>query len=254
VWDGIVRRLETGDSVTTYPIGYGRQVVNFGDLRLRFEPGMHPEYARRLFNWLEAQGGKVGIGGGSRGQGEQPDEPGFAPEGKSFHQYQEFASGTIAYSAVDLVCKNGTGVHRAPRWNEVPAQGSEKAVLWGVHCNVGTPGAIGSEPWHMQPIEIDGWLRWKNGGSLDPVAGYPIPGDPEPEPEPEPTEPIDMRQFIAKFGTRPWVLVDGVDCREATGTDLDVDDLELGGAGTVPPARQVDEAAWTVYAKKAGMI
>ena len=125
---------------------------------------MHPVFHDRFFRWVEAQGGKIGIGGGWRATGTQPDRYGFAPEGKSFHQSQTFASGIVAYCAVDLVHVNPGGVHRAPRWDEVPAQGSAEAARWGVHCNVS------SEAWHMQPVEIDGWQSWVDNGRKDPVS------------------------------------------------------------------------------------
>jgi hypothetical protein len=149
--------------MTSYPIGYGYTTVSMDELQRRSNiDKMHPVYADRLFTWIEAQNGLVGIGGSWRADGSQPDKPGFAPEGKSFHQYQKFASGIIAFCAVDLVCRTDGGVHRAPYWSEVPAQGSPEAELWRLHCNVS------NEPWHMQPIEIDGWQSWINAGSPDP--------------------------------------------------------------------------------------
>lgn len=154
-----------------YPIGYKSRLVELGELEGTHGPKMHPEFRRRLFNWIEAQGGLIGIGGGWRETGKQPDKPGFAPEGRSFHQYQKFASGLVAYCAVDLVARDGDSHHRSPTWAEVPRQGSDEAKLWGVHCN------IDSEPWHIQPVEIDGWERWVAAGSLDPQTDYPIPGD-----------------------------------------------------------------------------
>jgi hypothetical protein len=156
-----------------YPSGYGTTLVDIDNLFARHHVDkMHPEFARRLRAWIEAQNGDVGIGGSWRDDGSQPDKLGFAPEGKSFHQYQRFASGLVKFAAVDLVCRNPGGVHRSPRWDEVPVQGSQIAAKWGVHCNVS------SEPWHMQCVEIDGWQSWINAGSPDPQAGYPIPTAP----------------------------------------------------------------------------
>lgn len=163
--------------MTLYPIGYSDDVVTIEELRARFVPKMHPEFVRRLFAWIEAQGGLIGIGGGWRPDGGQPDLPGYAPEGKSFHQNQAFADGWLGYAAVDLVARNGPNRHRAPRWSEVPAQGSDEAEFWGVHVNVGRPP--GGEPWHMQPIEIDGWRSWKRAGSPAPAPNY-NRGDPMP--------------------------------------------------------------------------
>jgi hypothetical protein len=159
--------------MTLYPHGYGRSLVTLDRLRELHHPDkMHPEFARRLFAWIEAQGGQIGIGGSWRDDGSQPDKPGFAPEGKSFHQYQRFASGLIKFAAVDLVARNGTDVHRSPSWDEVPAQGTADAERWRVHCNVST------EAWHMQPIEIDGYATWLAAGSPDPLPTDPTePGD-----------------------------------------------------------------------------
>lgn len=154
-------------SETVYPTRYGTRLVTIDKL---FEEHhidkMHPEFATRLRAWLIEQGGQVGIGGSWREDGSQPDKPGFAPEGKSFHQYQKFASGLIKFSAVDLVVRNPGKVHRAPKWSEVPVQGSEWAKKCGVHANVST------ESWHMQPIEIDGWASWIQAGNPDPVPNY----------------------------------------------------------------------------------
>lgn len=145
--------------MTFYPIGYGTELVTLGRLRAETYPTlMHPVYADRLFAWIEAQGGKVGIGGSWRRT--QPDKPGFAPAGKSFHQTQQFPSGPY-FAAVDLVVEVPGQRHRAPTWDEVPEQGSRDAELWRLHCNV--PG----EPWHMQPIELDGWQTWVNAGRPD---------------------------------------------------------------------------------------
>lgn len=168
-----------------YPSSYGRTLLDIDALFERHHVDkMHPEFARRLRAWLIAQEGRIGIGGSWRDTGTQPDRPGFAPEGRSFHQYQRFASGLVAFAAVDLVARNGAGVHRAPQWDEVPVQGSNEARRWGVHCNVS------SESWHMQPVEIDGWASWTTAGRPDPAAGYPLPTDPVTPPEVHPPEPV----------------------------------------------------------------
>jgi peptidoglycan hydrolase-like protein with peptidoglycan-binding domain len=140
---------------------------------------MHPEYARRLRVWLEAQGGRVGIGGSWRAS--QPAKPGFAPEGKSFHQSQTFQGGRTAFAAVDLVHVNPGGKHRSPKWSEVPVQGTPDARKWGVHCNVA------KEPWHMQPVELDGFAGWIKNGRKELVLNYPIPGSELIVVEPEPS-------------------------------------------------------------------
>jgi peptidoglycan hydrolase-like protein with peptidoglycan-binding domain len=145
-----------------FPSGYGTSMVTVDELfRKHHVLKMHPEYAKRLRVWLEAQGGRVGIGGSWRAS--QPAKPGFAPEGKSFHQSQTFAGGRVAFCAVDLVVAVPGKKHRAPTWDEVPKKGSAEAKRWGLHCNVTRP----SEPWHIQPIEIDGYGTWVRGGRKD---------------------------------------------------------------------------------------
>lgn len=159
---------------TLFPLGYGTQLVPLVELQRIHAPKMHPEYSRRLWPWLESKGGLIGIGGGWRAV--QPVKPGAAPEGKSFHQSQLFASGITAYCAVDLVARNPGQVHRSPTWAEVPPQGTPESYRVGLHANVGTPGASGSEPWHLQPVEIDGYDTWVNAGRKDPTFRF-LPGD-----------------------------------------------------------------------------
>ena len=155
-----------------YPIGYATSLVPMSVLRSKHEPKMHPEFARRLFPWLESMGGQIGIGGGWRDT--QPTKPGFAPDGMSFHQSQTFASGIVGYAAVDLVARSGlVSNHRAPTWAE-----SATAPRWGLHTFIKDP----PEPWHMQPVEMRGWSTWVNAGRPDPVAGFPLPGQPVPPP------------------------------------------------------------------------
>lgn len=156
-----------------FPHGYGTTMVTLDELFERHHPDkMHPEFARRLRAWLIAQEGRVGIGGSWRAT--QPAKPGFAPEGKSFHQSQQFASGRVAFCAVDLVHVNPGGRHRSPSWVEVPKKGNAECVRWGLHCNVK------NEPWHIQPIEIDGWGSWNRNGRKDfsVLNMVPVPSDP----------------------------------------------------------------------------
>lgn len=147
-------------SEVLYPHGYGTTMVTLDQLFQRHHPDkIHPEFARRLRAWLESQGGRVGIGGSWRAT--QPAKPGFAPEGRSFHQSQTFAGGRVAFCAVDLVHVNPGRAHRSPTWSEVPKKGTALAGQWALHCNVT------NEPWHIQPIEIDGWGGWASGGRKD---------------------------------------------------------------------------------------
>ena len=160
---------------TTYPYRYNTTRKTLAEIEAILSPHYHPEYLRRFLAWMKSRGGEIGVGGHWRSDGSQPDKPGFAPEGKSFHQNQQYSDGFIGACAIDMVATNPNGgIHLAPRWDQVPAQGSAEATLWGIHCNVGTPGAYGSESWHIQPIEIDGWATATGNGSHPapaPVAG-----------------------------------------------------------------------------------
>jgi len=170
---------------TLYPWGYQRSLVEMPRLQeLARKDLMEPEYAERLFPWLESRGGEIGIGGAFRIT--QPDKPGFAPDGRSFHQKQVFDDDGEGFMAVDLVVRNGENVHRAPRWSEVPQQGTTHPDIrdFGLHCNV--PG----EPWHMQAIEVDGHAGWVTRGRPHPNPDFPVKGmepPPPPPPAPEPT-------------------------------------------------------------------
>ncbi len=158
-----------------FPHGYGTSMVDIDELfRRHHQDKMHPEFARRLRAWLIAQDGRIGIGGSWRAS--QPAKPGFAPEGKSFHQSQQFASGRVAFCAVDLVHVVPGSKHRAPRWDEVPRKNTVEARQWGLHCNVTKP----QEPWHIQPVELDGWGSWDRGGRKDFGVMTLIPPKPEP--------------------------------------------------------------------------
>ena len=158
------------------PYGYGTEERTIDWIESWLLVNYHPEYVARLVAWIKSCGGNIGVGGGFRPDGTQPDKTGFAPAGKSFHQNQKYSDGFVGATAVDLVHRNPGSRHRAPYWTEVPAQGTTEAKLWGVHCNVGSPGSTGSEPWHIQPVEIDGHATWLQAGSPCPVAGYTFPG------------------------------------------------------------------------------
>lgn len=167
-----------------YPVGYGTSTVTMDELEAKYGPNApipaHPEYWRRIKAWLISRGGAMGIGGAYRYT--QPQKPGFAPPGMSFHEKQTFASGLQVYSAIDLVVGVPGKVHRAPSWSEVPQQGSGHPDIqaFGLHCNVG------GEPWHIQCFEIDGYSSWKNAGRKDPRTNYPIQGETPPPPPPPP--------------------------------------------------------------------
>lgn len=177
-----------------YPTGYSTTMVTIDDLFKRHHPDkMHPEFARRLRAWLISKEGRIGIGGSWRST--QPNKPGFAPEGKSFHQSQTFSNGRVAFCAVDLVHVNPGKSHRSPTWDEVLKQGSAETKRWGLHCNVD------KEPWHMQPVEIDGWASWSNNGRKD-FGTIPIPTL-TPTPNPEPAKPDSNPALVFAYPGKP---------------------------------------------------
>jgi hypothetical protein len=146
-------------SAPRFPDGYETRMLTLDELRAKHAPRMHPEFERRLFAWIEHKAGAVGIGGGFRTT--QPDRPGFAPDGRSFHQLQRFASGISAYCAVDLVAPDGPdGGH------------AHDGVTWAVSADApefGLHTFVTGEPWHIQPIEIRGWQTWVAAGRPDPL-------------------------------------------------------------------------------------
>ena len=154
---------------TLYPWGYQRALVTKDRLKqLARWDLLEAEMGQRFEAWLVSREGRIGVGGAVRFY--QPVADGFAPPGKSFHELQQFVSGLNKYCAFDIVVRNGSNIHRAPRWAEVPQQGTGHPDItdYGVHANV--PG----EPWHIQPIEIDGWQTWVNNGRPHPNGNFPI--------------------------------------------------------------------------------
>lgn len=201
------------------PYGYGTSYRTLREMEQWLLRHYHPEYVRRLIAWLHFKNGAIGIGGGWRAGGAQPDKPGFAPEGRSFHQDQNYNDGFTGACAVDLVAPDGpdgNNAHDGVTWAIVAPQGSAEARRFGVHCNVGGPDGeyewdvnYGGEPWHIQPVEIDGWQSWWNAGRPAPRIGYPIPAEHDPYNITEPIEegePVDfhpVEQFRAA-DTRVW--------------------------------------------------
>lgn len=192
---------------THYPIGYGTRLVPWSVIEATYRPHAHPAAWRVLSNFLKHQGGKFGIGGGRRLHGQQPNKPGFAPEGESFHQDQDFPSGRY-YAAWDLVVVNPGYRHRAPFWNEVPLQGTAQALAYGFHMNVGRPGEKGAESWHGQMVPLDGWGSWVREGRFDLDYNYPIllrpPRPTPPQPPVPPTQPV-TKEITVQFNSRNLV-------------------------------------------------
>ncbi len=200
-----------------YPDGYGTRMVTIDQMRARHQAKMHPEFARRFFSYIIHKEGKLGVGGGWRDGGAQPSGPTFAPEGKSFHQYQRFASGVVGYAAIDLVTTDGpdaSNEHDSITW----AMTSD-APLFGLHTFIKSPI---EEPWHIQPVEIRGWQSWVDAGRKDPNPAFALPGAPLPQPNPVPP-------------TGPPYLPTGVpDVFYAIEPYRNSDTRGFGGAG-VPP-------------------
>lgn len=174
-----------------YPISYGTRMGTIDEVRDFLQRGpVEPEFLERSLAYFVSRGGDLGPGGAFRTV--QPNKPGFAEDGKSFHQAQRFIDGRLFYMAIDMVHVNPGGVHRAPRWSEVPRQGSghPDIAIYGVHANVD------GEPWHLQCVEVDGWLSWVNLGRLYPNPNFVLPGQQPPVPHPEepgqPTEPVPV--------------------------------------------------------------
>jgi hypothetical protein len=178
------------EAVTLYPNGYGTSRITLEQMIAQHGAKMHPEFSRRFFAYMAYKKGLLGVGGGWRST--QPTLPGFAPDGKSFHQDQQFASGRIAYAAVDLVVPVVGGAHRSPTWAECA-----DAPLFGLHT------FITGEPWHIQCIEMRGWQTWVNAGRPDPKY-FVLPGEQPlpPPPIPQPEE-IEMALIVVHNNVGP---------------------------------------------------
>jgi hypothetical protein len=226
--------------MTLYPDGYGTAELSYEQMVAKHGGKMHPEYRRRLFAYLESQGGRMGIGGGWRST--QPTKPGFAPDGRSFHQDQRFASGFVGYAAVDLVMRQPGQKHRAPTWAECA-----DAPDWGLHTFIKSP----PEPWHMQCIEMRGWQSWVNAGRPDPLP-FVLPGTPPTQPPPTDGDD-DVAAYLAvpppeRFG-KPWLYVSS-SVRPATTFDID-DGVPQRKMEDIPVEWRV--AQYDALAKSAGL-
>ena len=177
-----------------YPDGYGTRMVTLEEMEVRHGGKQHPEFARRFFAYMEHKGGALGVGGGWRST--QPDKPGFAPDGKSFHQDQRYASGFVGYAAVDLVHVNPGKVHRSPTWDECA-----DAPTFGLHT------FITGEPWHIQCVEMRGWQTWVNAGRPDPQT-FTLPTDPEDDDMAKPEDCYIARPPAGSDPDKPWFVVE----------------------------------------------
>lgn len=186
-----------------FPLGYGTssRLGTLDELRARhLDPrkGAEPEWARRLEAGLVYVQRKHGIlmGIGSSGPRPNPHPVSAASmRGQSIHQLQRFNDGTEWYAAADLVVWTGDPAdgraNRSPRWGEV-----QDLELFGIHAFIGEESATKSddEPWHVQCVEMRGWLGWVTRGRKRPVPGFKFLVDPngpiDPPENPNPTHPI----------------------------------------------------------------
>lgn len=149
--------------MNTYPAHYGTRMMSLDDLSEAFLSRAHPVFRSRLLAWLRSEEGRYGIGNAYRAPGAQPDRPGFAPEGKTFHQPQTFRSGFVGIAGADLVARGAPGaVHRTIRPDETSTLSRFK-----LHTV--------SSQWHVQPVEIRGYASWINAGRPDPVGDFVMP-------------------------------------------------------------------------------
>lgn len=162
-----------------YPDGYASYEprLTMAQVQSRHRGKMETEYARRFFAAMEAANGLVGIGGGWRAV--QPAKPGFAPDGKSFHQTQQWKDGQLAYAAVDIVGVNA-------RHGEARAWMERHGAKFGLRTFLN----VNQEPWHIQAIDMPaGWSAWVNLGRPNPKPRFPLPGDIPPWVPPTPPKP-----------------------------------------------------------------
>ena len=182
-----------------YPEGYDTEMVTLEQMRAKHGPKMHAEFSRRFFAYMEHKG--FGVGGGWRKV--QPVKPGFAPPGQSFHESQTFASGIVAYCAIDLVVAVAGGKHRSPTWDECA-----DAPEYGLHT------FIKGEPWHIQCQEMRGFQTWVNAGRPDPEF-FPLPIPPPQE------LPLKYYALPPTPDNRAHIVVIDAACRYRTNGDSD---------------------------------
>lgn len=199
-----------------YPDGYGTAKLSLDQMKLKHGVKMHPEFAKRFFAYMEYKGGAMGVGGGWRSISNVSDA---SAAGKSFHQDQRFASGRIAYAAVDLVHVVPGAKHRAPTWAE-----TEDAPTYGLHTFIKVP----NEPWHIQCIEMRGWQTWVDAGRPDPkiftLPGTVVPPDPPVTP-PTPSEGNMLYIAVPKYPGRTdasewWCIFESGAVRRAVNSDV----------------------------------
>jgi hypothetical protein len=160
--------------MTTYPVGYGTERVSMSGLQTIFGPNMHPEFARRLWAWLESEQGRIGIGSGYRSTALQArlfasNPRRFARPGSSFHESHTWGGTVTGYAAVDLVAASlPPRAHRSPTWAE-----GDSAKKYGLHAFIRRNEPRG-EPWHLQFVETRSASAWKSAGSPN-VTAWQLP-------------------------------------------------------------------------------
>lgn len=193
--------------MTLYPVAYGTQMVSMSDLQRRFGPNLHPEFARRLWAWLESEGGKVGIGSGYRSSALQArlfasNPRRFARPGSSFHESHTWGGTVDGYAAVDAVVARGGGAnHRSPTWAE-----GDGSPAYGLHAFIRRDQPRG-EPWHFQFVETRSASAWKSAGRPNVAAWQlPTPGPTPPEPPPAGGTVINVTVTTIRLGDEGgWV-------------------------------------------------
>lgn len=161
-----------------YPSGYGTDMVDIDTLMDRHMPAgvTEPEFRRRARAWVVSHRGRVGFGDRlPRSRNNRVSAA--SSSNRSFHQLQKFRDGTEWACAIDVVVPRPGAGHSsgAVPAGLVPVRGSKDAERWGLHANIGSPGKRGFEPWHMQPVELDGFGGFVARLRPRPQPGYPLP-------------------------------------------------------------------------------
>jgi hypothetical protein len=204
---------------TTYPCGWEYDELTMAEMQVKYGPDMEPEYARRLWSWLESEGGRIGIGGGKRSIPYAlklwlSDPSRYANPKNSWHCKQKWLSGESYYAAVDLVVRVKGKKHRSPTWEE-----GDSAKKYGLHAFIRRNGK-NPEPWHLQAIiasfgyqaygegkQIRSASQWRKAGRPS-LRRWPLPTEGSPPVVPTPGGSVVQVtvQTVRKGDKGPWVL------------------------------------------------
>ena len=137
---------------TTYPYGYRKDangVMGMGTRLTRSQleaqatvANLDIEFWRRTIAMME-QAAKEGVplGPGTGWRADQPDKPGFAPNGNSNHQ------GFMSREAIAMDMVPNTS------WNWMQANCSKFGLRTFANVN--------DEPWHQQPLDVPAGRNWR---------------------------------------------------------------------------------------------